>query len=124
MGEEKAAAECKGKEAPVTSTSGKALASTMNTTDDIQGANATQAWVVLKTQLSFEKKFREKRALRQVPIFGNLTMLGGIVCSCILLAVALGGYAMGARSIDVSRKQRHVSDQTELLEGDSEMQFD
>merc|ERR1711959_785269 len=75
----------------------EAKAAEENATKAAEGAPTTRLYLKLKVKNSILEKFKMNRAQRKAPIFGSLTTVGGVVASCVLLAVAAGGYALGVR---------------------------
>merc|ERR1711865_251306 len=66
--------------------------------------------------LAKAKAWRPRRQAERAT-FGSLTTLGGVVAGCVLLAVAVGGFALGVR------RQRVLtvnSDETELLDTENQ----
>merc|ERR1711959_159835 len=90
---------------------GEEAAAEINATEAAEGI--TKLYVKMKIKQSIEKKFQMNKARRQAPTFGTLTTLGGVVASCVLLAVAAGGYAFGVHR---QRKAMTNNNEEELLE--------
>merc|ERR1712139_343162 len=91
----------------------EAEAAEENATKVAEGLPTTRLSMKLKVKKSILEKFRMKRAQSQAPTFGSLTTLGGVVASCVLLAVAVGGYALGVRKQHAGITN---SDEKELLD--------
>ena len=77
--------------------------------------DATKLYAKLDIKKSIQMKFSMKQKSRQAAIFGSLTMLGGAIAGCTLLAVAAAGYALGKRKPSADN-----SDELELIQRDNE----
>eukprot|EP00747_Dinoflagellata_sp_TGD_P194055 gnl/TRDRNA2_/TRDRNA2_61030_c0_seq1.p1 gnl/TRDRNA2_/TRDRNA2_61030_c0~~gnl/TRDRNA2_/TRDRNA2_61030_c0_seq1.p1 ORF type:complete len:160 (-),score=51.38 gnl/TRDRNA2_/TRDRNA2_61030_c0_seq1:192-671(-) len=100
--------------AEIEAAKGEQLAVEMNKTEGLYDMSS-------KIRKSMKAKFNAKRARGQAPTFGTLTALAGVVGSCVLLAVAAGGYAFG-----VHRQRTAITnyDEKELLEMGDENQVE
>merc|ERR1712146_548202 len=72
--------------------------------------DATKLYAKLDIKKSIQMKFSMKQKSRPAAIFGSLTMLGGAIAGCILLAVAAAGYALSKR-----KPSEDNSDEQELI---------
>merc|ERR1712181_98766 len=73
--------------------------------------DATKLYAKLDIKKSIQMKFSVKQKRRQAAIFGSLTMLGGAIAGCTLLAVAAAGYALSKRKPSADN-----SDEQELIQ--------